>query len=288
MSSAWGNCRSTVNLSSVEMRNVNAPTSPEPKFELVSDLLPQFEHLRRLCLTPGIKHVNPDGTIRQASTPQPVLPPPPAPAPQAGGNDVSKEIARAAAMQVQTFDNDQRFFGPLLDTALDIGRRIFGRDRKRPPPPRGTVPFTPTLVPAQPRRQSCPPGFGLDSLNRCVELERGPIRRTIEEFLPGGRTGRETANFTPVRGSRGEAAFDPVLMSTQRLVCPRGFVLGIDDLCYSRRDLPRNSSFRKWKPGRRPKFTGGDLNAIARAKSLAGKAEEIFLDTNPRKKAVNR
>ncbi|MEE8538012.1 MAG: hypothetical protein V3S71_08380 [Acidobacteriota bacterium] len=75
-------------------------------------------------------------------------------------------------------------------------------------------------------------------------------------------------------------------MGVTRLVCDRGYVLGTDNLCYW--NLPRNSKLRKWRPGRRPMFTGGDLNAIARAGRLSDKAEEIFKTTNPAKKAVAR
>lgn len=68
--------------------------------------------------------------------------------------------------------------------------------------------------------------------------------------------------------------------------CPRRYKLGIDNLCYF--NLPRNSKFRKWRPGRKPLFTGGDLNAIKTAQGLREDAEQIFKDTNPAKKAVAR
>lgn len=68
--------------------------------------------------------------------------------------------------------------------------------------------------------------------------------------------------------------------------CPARYKLAIDNMCYF--NLPRNSKFRKWRPGRKPLFTGGDLNAIKTAANLADSAEEIFKDTNPAKKAVAR
>lgn len=73
---------------------------------------------------------------------------------------------------------------------------------------------------------------------------------------------------------------------TQRLVrrCPAGFVLGRDLLCYWH--LPRNSKWRKWRPGRKPAFTGGDLNAISKAAALSETAEDLFKKTNPAKKSV--
>ena len=78
----------------------------------------------------------------------------------------------------------------------------------------------------------------------------------------------------------------PEVLPSQRLRCPKRYVLGIDDKCYF--GLARNSKWRKWRPGRRPMFTGGDLNAIRTAGKLADAAEDIFKDTNPAKKAVAR
>jgi len=78
----------------------------------------------------------------------------------------------------------------------------------------------------------------------------------------------------------------PGATSRTTLRCPRRYVLGIDDMCYF--NLPRNSKWRKWRPGRKPLFTGGDLNAIKRAGALADDAEDIFRSTNPAKKAVAR
>jgi len=68
--------------------------------------------------------------------------------------------------------------------------------------------------------------------------------------------------------------------------CPRKYVLGEDNMCYF--GLARNSKWRKWSPGRRPLFTGGQLNAIKITAGLRDKAETIFKDTNPEMKAVSR
>jgi len=133
------------------------------------------------------------------------------------------------------------------------------------------------------------------------------IRGIIQRVVPFGATGREVVRGTAAgvtdaaisafqrRGGRGVAlggappglnAVEPEAMSGLRLRCPRRYVLGIDDLCYF--NLPRNSKWRKWRPGRKPKFTGGDLNAIARTAKLADLAEDLFRDTNPAKKSVAR
>lgn len=119
----------------------------------------------------------------------------------------------------------------------------------------------------------------------------------VQRFLPGGATGLQTpgASFgngvaAPVGAPGGapptHAVVEPVVMGAIRMRCPKRYVLGIDNKCYF--NLPRNSKWRKWRPGRRPKFTGGDLNAIRRVKGLRDIAEDIFEETNPSKKAVAR
>ena len=65
------------------------------------------------------------------------------------------------------------------------------------------------------------------------------------------------------------AALVPASVATTTLRCPRGAVLGIDNLCYNKRDLHKDQ--RKWVPGRKPLLTGGDLNAISRAARAARK-----------------
>jgi hypothetical protein len=64
-------------------------------------------------------------------------------------------------------------------------------------------------------------------------------------------------------------ALTPGAQAQTRLMCPRGMVLGMDDLCYNKRDLRKDE--RKWVPPRKPLLTGGDLNAISRAARAAGR-----------------
>jgi len=99
----------------------------------------------------------------------------------------------------------------------------------------------------------------------------------------GGPFHHPPSHFHPVQP---EVWADGSTRDGQRRRCPARYKLGIDNLCYF--NLPRNSKFRKWRPGRKPLFTGGDLNAIATAGKLADAAEDIFKDTNPAKKAVAR
>ena len=116
--------------------------------------------------------------------------------------------------------------------------------------------------------------------------------RTGQCFLFGDRPGLDflSSDDGAARaggGAGGRPRTNPLgSMNVSRLVCPKGYVLDVDDLCSW--NLPRNSKMRKWKPGRKPMFTGGDLNAIARSGRLGDAAEEIFKKTNPAKKAVAR
>jgi len=124
--------------------------------------------------------------------------------------------------------------GPIDDAIIGVGRRIFS----------GNKPGADA---------SCPPGFKVDpSTGRC--LAEG-IGGTIARFLPGGETGMLPTAPGPgtgmtTMGSFGVPAIQPTQMMTQRLDCPPGFLLGMDNLCYAKGTLPRQ--FRKWKPARKP------------------------------------
>jgi len=112
-----------------------------------------------------------------------------------------------------------------------------------------------------------------------------PISGECRAFI-GDRPGPDRPPLDGRTDSGMRAMTAPEVLSQTRLRCPKGYVLNLDDWCVF--GLPRNSKARKWKPGRRPKFTGGDLNAISTAAGLADEAEELFKKTNPAKKAVAR
>lgn len=90
----------------------------------------------------------------------------------------------------------------------------------------------------------------------------------------------------PSVANGGRPVVGPGARSITRLTCPKGYILNIQNMCEW--GLARNAKARKWRPGRKPLFTGGDLNAISKAASLGSAAEEIFKKTNPAKKAVSR
>ena len=107
----------------------------------------------------------------------------------------------------------------------------------------------------------------------------------IKRIIPGGDTGFDApgpAVMPPTAGvpmgapglatlGRFGAAVEPTFRSSTIRDCPRGMVLAVDSLCYSRRDV-RNSE-RFWPRGRRPLLTGGEMRAISTAASAARKLQ---------------
>ena len=108
------------------------------------------------------------------------------------------------------------------------------------------------------------------------------IRGFVQRVVPGGATGLEVeqngmmpaaAMGAPGLATLGRfgAAVEPTFRSSTIRDCPRGMVLAVDSLCYSRRDV-RNSE-RFWPRGRRPLLTGGEMRAISTAASAARKLQ---------------
>jgi len=113
----------------------------------------------------------------------------------------------------------------------------------------------------------CPDGFELDADGRCAKVG---VRGAIERFLPGGRTGfAEQGEFGEAQVGRFGAGLEPAVRSMETRMCPRGTVLGIDGLCYNKRDLRNTDRF--WPRGRRPLLTGGEMRCIGIAARAAGK-----------------
>ena len=113
------------------------------------------------------------------------------------------------------------------------------------------------------------------------------VRGFFQRRVPGGATGFEVGGGAMQEGpapfldgaqapglatiGRFGAAVEPSFRSTTIRDCPRGMVLAVDSLCYSRRDV-RNSE-RFWPRGRRPLLTGGEMRAISTAASAAKKLQ---------------
>ncbi len=148
-----------------------------------------------------------------------------------------------------------------------------------------------------PAMTGCPPGFTLTPAG-CeprfaapggVTSPGGPggftrLRRSLQERdgqFPAPTPAQEMiraeqglaldpAAGVPVMGRFG-AGFEPSVFMTDTRRCGRGAVLGIDGICYNKRDLRNNERF--WPRGRRPLLTGGEMRAISTASSAAKKLQ---------------
>ncbi len=90
-------------------------------------------------------------------------------------------------------------------------------------------------------------------------------------FVDGAAAGAVDAGAGEAVMGRFGAGFEPEVLSTLTRRCGRGAVLGVDGICYNRRDL-RNSE-RFWPRGRRPLLTGGDMRCISVASAAAKKLQ---------------
>jgi len=113
------------------------------------------------------------------------------------------------------------------------------------------VPQFPNLVPTS----TCPPGYK-PSPNGGCQLEG------IAPYLPGD-IGRQDYAWGAVNGRYG-AGYAPLAVQRNVRMCPPGAKLGKDGVCYDR--LARTN--RAHNPGARPFLTGGEVNALRRAKRL--------------------
>lgn len=81
-------------------------------------------------------------------------------------------------------------------------------------------------------------------------------------YLPGD-IGNPDLIWTPIGGRYG-AGVTPVMVQRNVRACPAGYVLGKDGICYDH--LARTN--RAHNPGAKPLLTGGDMNALRRARQL--------------------
>jgi len=128
-----------------------------------------------------------------------------------------------------------------------------------------------------------PPAFSGRRLDTIEPRLRDPglpapgVLPIFQRLIPGGETGLlEPVPPTAMQAGsatlgRFGAAVEPTFRSSTIRDCPRGMVLAVDSLCYSRRDV-RNSE-RFWPRGRRPLLTGGEMRAISTAASAAKKLQ---------------
>jgi len=175
------------------------------------------------------------------------------------------------------------FAGPRIPQPIPTGGGFTGVTRTRTPSiidRAGTIgSFTPGG--ADPRKgfvATCGPGFKKDAQGRCVKVG---LIGTMERLIPGGATGLQPMleDFGEAVMGRFGAALVPAQFATTRLRCPRGAVLGMDNLCYNKRDLKKSE--RKWNPGTRPILTGGDVNTLRKAQRLQHRMAKLGLTGTP-------
>jgi len=156
-------------------------------------------------------------------------------------------------------------------------RGAIGAPRDRPAPPADTrvsggaragsmVPAVTNLgLQGGTTSGGCPGPLQVRVGNQCVDLTALP---------PGGRPATYAADYTAVSGAFGLPAFQPAEQGRVVLKCPRGTVLGMDNLCYPKQVLSRRSQWRKWKGAPRPPISNAAVRAIRlRATALERIAE---------------
>jgi len=116
----------------------------------------------------------------------------------------------------------------------------------------GSSPTVPTF---NPTGQGCPTGYRMRADGSCQQEGLAP-------YLPGD-VGRQDFGWGSTLGRYG-AGYVPIEVQRNYRACPPGSKLGKDGVCYDK--LARSN--RMHDPGARPFLTGGEVNAIRRAKRL--------------------
>jgi len=135
-------------------------------------------------------------------------------------------------------------------------------------------------------------GFGFIRVGgRCVPLGAAPAAGIIDlvtggRFRPKPPTSPSRSMTTVPRQDFGQAvvgAFGmPAMVPAQEmrmtLVCPRGMVLGTDDLCYPKGVLSSRNLHRKWRRPPRPVISAGDARAIRVAAAAKDRVLKLAKD----------
>ena len=103
--------------------------------------------------------------------------------------------------------------------------------------------------------------------NRCITGDLPLIDVAPVGTLPG------TGLVTP--GAFGALSVDPILMSTVRLRCPTGLVLGKDDRCYAQGKGGISNSQRKWPKAPRAIMSAQDGKILRKADAVRGRVKRV-------------
>jgi len=128
--------------------------------------------------------------------------------------------------------------------------------------------FTPQISPVQ--ATQCPAGY----VWRNGACRRGSVTPVVLPPTPTITTPAE-GDFQAVQGAFGLAAMAPKAETRVHLDCPKGMVLGEDNLCYPKQVLRRNSQFRKWRSGARPPISAADAKMFRRLDAARKKVAEF-------------
>ena len=130
------------------------------------------------------------------------------------------------------------------------------------------------------RAGNCPDGYELNADGECVAKGLGGA---MERFVPGGSPGQLTDDFgEAVVGGFGLVGIIPAQrgvtinrfgQSNPILRCPRGMVLGTDNVCYHKRSLPVR--FRKWRPAKKPPISRKAWKALQDIDSVQNKVSAM-------------
>lgn len=128
----------------------------------------------------------------------------------------------------------------------------------------------------------CPEGYRPRAGGGC-EPASG-ISRVAGWMTPGIDVGRPDVVWQGVRGQlMGGVA--PAEKSTLRRLCPRRYVLGLDNVCYPKPMLPR--ALRKWTPDPRPLLSAMDAKIMQRAKAVGKRVNRAASKYAPKRKACS-
>jgi len=149
---------------------------------------------------------------------------------------------RASVARITPRSQAQKQFGlvskfPELSDVISTGRRILGFDN-------GNGGNLPAVVCDDPSLEPNAQGF--------CEFPGSPAGGVGEALM--GRYG---------------AALEPMFQTINKRVCIDGMVLGKDKLCYNKGSISNKE--RLWPKGAAPLLTGGEMSAIRKASSAAGK-----------------